>query len=157
MIILLTDGEPTSGITNPSEIVESITKAIDGKIALLSLAFGASADYKLLQKLSGHNQGLARKIYSDSSPSLQLDGFYKEVATPILHNVDVQYPENAVEMDTLTKTNFISYFQGTEIVIAGKLKDDYEGNELSAFVVGNSFDVQLEWGLTKTIEVQNIF
>ncbi|XP_071818075.1 inter-alpha-trypsin inhibitor heavy chain H3-like isoform X11 [Apostichopus japonicus] len=152
MIILLTDGEPTSGITNPSEIVESITKAIDGKIALLSLAFGASADYELLQKLSGHNQGLARKIYSDSSPSLQLDGFYKEVATPILYNVDVQYPENAVEMDTLTKTNFISYFQGTEIVIAGKLKDDYEGNELSALVVGNSFDVQLEWGLTKTIE-----
>lgn len=142
-------------MTSPGAIITSVTEAIDGQIALFSLAFGESADYELLQQLSGHNQGLARKIYSDSSPSLQLSGFYKEVATPILHNINVQYLDDAVDMETVTKTSFLSYFEGTELVIAGKIKEDYQGDVLSCYVAGNSFDVHLEWELTKSIEVGN--
>ncbi|KAJ8046232.1 Inter-alpha-trypsin inhibitor heavy chain H3 [Holothuria leucospilota] len=151
MIILLTDGQPTSGHTDSTYIVNSITKEIQGDIALFSLAFGTGADYKLLEKLSGHNQGLARQIYEDSSANLQLEGFYDEVATPLLHHVSVQYPEDKVEVDSLTQTNFISYFEGTELVIAGKLKENFTGNELSAVVSANSFDINYEWGLTKEI------
>ncbi|KAJ8046230.1 Inter-alpha-trypsin inhibitor heavy chain H3 [Holothuria leucospilota] len=151
MIILLTDGQPTSGQTNPTYIVNSITKEIQGEIALFSLAFGTGADYKLLEKLSGHNQGLARQIYEDSSANLQLEGFYDEVATPLLHHISVEYPEDKVEVDSLTQTNFISYFEGTELVIAGKLKENFTGNELSAVVSANSFDINYEWGLTKEI------
>lgn len=154
MIVLLTDGEPTSGVTNTNEIVKLTTDAIQGKIALFSLAFGLDADYDLLEKLSGNNNGLARRIYHDSNPSLQLEGFYKEVATPLLFNVQVNYDETAIEMDSLTDTNFISYFEGTELVIAGKLREDFTGNEISAVVSGNSFDVNVEWGLTKEIKTE---
>lgn len=148
MIIFLTDGH---GSSESSVIINSVTDAINGEIALFSLAFGTGADYDLLEKLSGHNQGLARQIYADSSASLQLEGFYDEVATPLLHHVSVQYPEDKVEVDSLTKTNFITYFEGTELVIAGKLKENFTGNELSAVVTANSFDVNYEWGLTKEI------
>ncbi|KAJ8046225.1 Inter-alpha-trypsin inhibitor heavy chain H3 [Holothuria leucospilota] len=154
MIVLLTDGEPTSGVTNTEEIVKLTTDAIHGKIALFSLAFGEDADYDLLEKLSGNNNGLARRIYHDSNPSLQLEGFYKEVATPLLFNVQVNYDETAIEMDSLTDTNFICYYEGTELVIAGKLREDFTGNEISAVVSGNSFDVNVEWGLTKEITTE---
>lgn len=42
--------------------------------AIHSLAFGNNADFKLVQRISSRNKGLARKIYEDSDAELQLTG-----------------------------------------------------------------------------------
>lgn len=44
-------------------------------------------------------------------------GFYDEVSSPLLLDVDLRYPENAV--GHLTKNHFSQLFNGSEIVVAG--------------------------------------
>lgn len=56
-------------------------------------------------------------------------GFYDEVASPLLLEVDMHYPDNAV--DSLTTSHFSQLFNGTEIVVAGHLMD----NDLDNFLV----------------------
>ncbi|XP_013407760.1 inter-alpha-trypsin inhibitor heavy chain H3 isoform X2 [Lingula anatina] len=123
LIIFLTDGDPTSGETS-LEKIESNVKAVNKeRYSLFSLAFGSGADYKFLQKLSLQNRGVARKIYEDSDADLQLKGFYDEVANPLLSDIKVEYLGDSVDNTSLTRNAFINYFDGSEIVVAGKLAD----------------------------------
>lgn len=48
-------------------------------------------------------------------------GFYDEVSSPLLLDVDLRYPDNAV--DSLTTNHFNQLFNGSEIVVAGRLMD----------------------------------
>ncbi|KAM9271961.1 inter-alpha-trypsin inhibitor heavy chain H4-like [Cariama cristata] len=124
MIILLTDGQPTSGESNVEVIQENIQEAVNGKYALFCLGFGFDVSYKFLEKMALSNGGIARRIYENADAALQLQGFYQEVATPILMKIEMQYPENAVE--GLTKNNFKLFFEGSEIVVSGKISNELD-------------------------------
>ncbi|XP_012382983.1 inter-alpha-trypsin inhibitor heavy chain H4 isoform X2 [Dasypus novemcinctus] len=121
LIILLTDGDPTVGETNPARIQENVRKAIGGQFSLFCLGFGFDVNYAFLEKLGLDNGGLARRIYEDSDSALQLQDFYQEVANPLMTAVTFEYPSNAVE--TVTQGNFRLLFKGSEMVVAGKLRD----------------------------------
>ncbi|GAB1298670.1 Inter alpha-trypsin inhibitor, heavy chain 4 [Apodemus speciosus] len=123
LIILLTDGEPTAdlGETNPTIIQNNVQEAINGRYSLFCLGFGFDVNYLFLEKLALDNGGLARRIYEDSDSELQLQDFYHEVANPLLLSVAFEYPSNAVE--DVTQYKFQHHFKGSEMVVAGKLRD----------------------------------
>uniref|UniRef100_A0A669ENZ8 Inter-alpha-trypsin inhibitor heavy chain H3 n=1 Tax=Oreochromis niloticus TaxID=8128 RepID=A0A669ENZ8_ORENI len=129
MIILLTDGMPSVGVSNIGKIQENVLTAIGGNMSLYCLGFGNDVDYSFLDVMSRQNKGLARRIFEASDAVAQLQGFYDEVASPLLLEVDMHYPDNAV--DSLTTSHFSQLFNGTEIVVAGHLMD----NDLDNFLV----------------------
>uniref|UniRef100_A0A8C3Y927 Inter-alpha-trypsin inhibitor heavy chain 4 n=1 Tax=Catharus ustulatus TaxID=91951 RepID=A0A8C3Y927_CATUS len=125
MIILLTDGQPTSGESINVEVIqENVQKAINGKYALFCLGFGFDVSYKFLEKMALSNGGIARRIYENADAALQLQGFYQEVATPILMQIEMKYPENSIE--GLTKNIFKLFFEGSEIIVSGKIRDELD-------------------------------
>ncbi|KAG7493317.1 inter-alpha-trypsin inhibitor heavy chain H3 [Solea senegalensis] len=129
MIILLTDGMPNYGEQNLEKIQENVRSAAGGNMSLFCLGFGNDVDYSFLDVMSKQNNGVARRIYEASDATLQLQAFYDEVASPLLLEVDLRYPDNAVEM--LTTNHFSQLFNGSEIVVAGRLTD----NDLDNFMV----------------------
>ncbi|KAK2914732.1 hypothetical protein Q8A73_005326 [Channa argus] len=68
---------------------------------------------------------------------IQENGFYEEVANPLLSEVDLHYPDNAV--DVLTTNHFNQLFNGSEIVVAGRLRDDHMDNFMVE-VMGQGFE-----------------
>ncbi|XP_077430257.1 inter-alpha-trypsin inhibitor heavy chain H3-like [Vanacampus margaritifer] len=152
MILLLTDGMPGPGETNPKKIQDNMVSANGGNTTLFSLGFGNDVDYNFLNVLSQRNKGLARRIFEGSDAVLQLKGFYEEVSSPLLSEVDLRYPDNAV--DFLTNNHFSQLFNGSEIVVAGRLVDNNLDNFLvEVFAQGfeENFQVQgqssvLDWG-----------
>lgn len=88
---------------------------------MYNLGFGNNLNYNFLETLALENHGFARRIYEDSDADLQLQGFYEEVANPLLTNVEVEYPENDI-LD-LTRNNYPHFYDGSEIVVAGRLAD----------------------------------
>uniref|UniRef100_A0A3Q0R5J8 Inter-alpha-trypsin inhibitor heavy chain 3 n=1 Tax=Amphilophus citrinellus TaxID=61819 RepID=A0A3Q0R5J8_AMPCI len=126
ILILLTDGDPTSGETNLEKIQSNVRQAIAGKFPLYCLGFGFDVNFEFLEKMSLQNNGVARRIYEDSDADLQLKGFYEEVATPLLTDVTMVY----VGGTNLTQTNFSQYYNGSEIVVAGQITD----NDIETFI-----------------------
>nr|KAF6310580.1 inter-alpha-trypsin inhibitor heavy chain 4 [Myotis myotis] len=133
LLLLLTDGDPTVGETNPKKIQKNVKEAIGGQYSLFCLGFGFDVSYAFLEKLALDNGGLARRIYEDSDSALQLQDFYQEVANPLLTTVSFEYPGNAVE--EVTQDNFPLFFKGSEMVVAGKLRAQ-SPDVLSATVSG---------------------
>ncbi|MBN3319501.1 ITIH6 inhibitor, partial [Atractosteus spatula] len=119
LIIFLTDGEPTTGVTSGDKIVKNAKEAL-GTASLFGLAFGNDADYPLMRRLSMENRGVARMIYEDADATLQLKGFYDEVASPLLFDIQLNYMDNHVY--DVTRALFPNFFQGSELVVAGRIK-----------------------------------
>uniref|UniRef100_A0A8C2SWJ9 Inter-alpha-trypsin inhibitor heavy chain H3 n=1 Tax=Coturnix japonica TaxID=93934 RepID=A0A8C2SWJ9_COTJA len=133
IIIMLTDGQPNVGISNTNDIQTHVKKAIEGKYTLYNLGFGYGVDYNFLEKMALENKGLARRIYPDSDSAIQLQGFYDEVSNPMLVDVELNYPEN--EIADVTKNSFKHFYDGSEIVVAGRFRDINQ-NSLTVDVKG---------------------
>ncbi|MCI4389940.1 hypothetical protein PGIGA_G00116860 [Pangasianodon gigas] len=152
ILILLTDGQPTTGETKTDRIQANIKKAIGGKFPLYCLGFGFDVSFDFLEKMALENDGVARRIYEDSDADLQLEGFYKEVATPLLTDVQLNY----IGAANLTQTSFRQYYNGSEIVVAGQITD----NSLETFqteviaISMSSGTIRFPTGETKTDRIQ---
>uniref|UniRef100_H0WP82 Inter-alpha-trypsin inhibitor heavy chain H3 n=1 Tax=Otolemur garnettii TaxID=30611 RepID=H0WP82_OTOGA len=136
IVIMLTDGDANvgEGVSRPEKIQENVRNAIGGKFPLYNLGFGNNLNYNFLEAMALENHGVARRIYEDSDADLQLQGFYEEVANPLLTGVEVEYPENAI-LD-LTQNSYHHFYDGSEIVVAGRLVDEHM-NSFKADVKGH--------------------
>uniref|UniRef100_A0A8D1GC71 Inter-alpha-trypsin inhibitor heavy chain H3 n=1 Tax=Sus scrofa TaxID=9823 RepID=A0A8D1GC71_PIG len=121
-------------VSKPEKIQENVRNAIGGKFPLYNLGFGNNLNYNFLESMALENHGLARRIYEDSDANLQLQGFYEEVANPLLTSVEVGYPENAIQ--DLTQNTYQHFYDGSEIVVAGRLADE-DMNSFRADVKGH--------------------
>ena len=159
LIIFLTDGAPTSGIINRDRILSNVRQTNSHKYTIFSLGFGDGADFPFLQKLSLQNNGFARKIFEDSDASLQLQGFYNEVSTPLLSDVKIKYVGDDIVNSTLTNCRFPNYFDGSELVVAGKLKE-IKVNRISTKVFGraqkNNIELDLDVRVRNNRTIPNV-
>jgi len=60
MLILLTDGRPTVGVTNNDEIRSRIKRAIRDRYSVFCLGFGGDVDHTFLSQVASENKGLSR-------------------------------------------------------------------------------------------------
>ncbi|XP_069937311.1 inter alpha-trypsin inhibitor, heavy chain 4-like isoform X1 [Cherax quadricarinatus] len=147
IIIMLTDGQPTAGVTSHSAILRNVRERNKKGAAIFCLGFGSGADMNLLEKISLQNRGSARKIYEEQDAADQLKGFYQELSTPVLLDVHFSYSVDAVQMDTLSKTHFYNYFQGTELVVTGQTEHDQLGG-IRANITGQGRNGEFFMGVT---------
>ena len=129
LILFLTDGSPTSGVTNPRSIVENVATAAQetrdsGQIAVFSLAFGFSLNYDLLEMVSLNTEGKVKRIYAESDAADQLRNFYQEISTPLMYNMDFIPDSNVVDQETITQHKFPTFFNGSEVLVMWKVKPE---------------------------------
>ena len=59
-IMVLTDGEPTVGVTREEQIRRNAKASINGRFSLFCLGFGENLNHDFLKKLANDNDGIAR-------------------------------------------------------------------------------------------------
>ena len=125
-------------------------------LPVCSLGFGANVNFALLQKLSQQHNGFARKIYEDTDAALQLEGFFNEIASPVLSDVSLTYLDDKVNGTSLTKTQYNTYFNGSELIVAGKLREGIRFDRLDAHITANSIEGPLVFDMGINIaDVEN--
>ncbi|KAM9230691.1 inter-alpha-trypsin inhibitor heavy chain H2 isoform 1-T1 [Dugong dugon] len=140
LIILVSDGDPTVGELKLSKIQKNVKQNIQDNISLFSLGIGFDVDYDFLKRLSSENRGIAQRIYGNQDTSSQLKKFYNQVSTPLLRNVQFNYPDKAVT--DVTQNNFHNYFGGSEIVVAGKA-DPTKLKQIQSIITATSASTDL--------------
>ncbi|NP_001406730.1 inter-alpha-trypsin inhibitor heavy chain H2 precursor [Rattus norvegicus] len=140
LIILVSDGDPTVGELKLSKIQKNVKQNIQDNISLFSLGIGFDVDYDFLKRLSNENRGIAQRIYGNRDTSSQLKKFYNQVSTPLLRNVQFNYPQASVT--DVTQNSFHNYFGGSEIVVAGKF-DPSKLSEVQSVITATSANTEL--------------
>lgn len=82
------------------------------------------------------------------------------MSNPILSNVTFQYPENEILEHSLTSTNFHTYYQGSEMVVAGQLPNYPSKKLLEYEIIANQangkYIVTGSYNTTSTVSINNI-
>ncbi|XP_076860769.1 inter-alpha-trypsin inhibitor heavy chain H2-like [Brachyhypopomus gauderio] len=121
MIILVSDGDPTVGEIKLGAIQKNVKRLMREEFSLFSLGIGFDVDFDFLERIAMENRGMAQRIYANSDASKQLKLFYSQISSPLLRKITVHFTEGTVE--NITQNQFDKFFDGSELVVAGKLKD----------------------------------
>lgn len=121
MIVLLTDGNPTTGVVDYDRILSNVRQANGARVSIFALALGTGARFAFLRKLAQQNRGFARRVDPAADTMRETRRFYAEISSPLLENIRVRY-NDAVEDTSLSEVDFPAYFSGSEVVVVGRLK-----------------------------------
>ncbi|KAL4659317.1 inter-alpha-trypsin inhibitor heavy chain H2, partial [Arapaima gigas] len=140
MIILVSDGDPTVGEIKLSAIQKNVKQYINEDISLFSLGIGFDVDFDFLERVSMENRGIAQRIYPRHDTAEQLRNFYRQISSPLLRKITIQFPENTVT--DVTQNSFDKFFSGSELVVAGKVHS-CGSSDLQSFVTASSAQTDL--------------
>ncbi|XP_018595072.2 inter-alpha-trypsin inhibitor heavy chain H2 [Scleropages formosus] len=140
MIIFVSDGDPTIGEIKLSAIQKNVKRYIREEFSLFSLGIGFDVDFDFLERISMENRGIAQRIYARHDTSEQLRNFYRQISSPLLRKVTIQFPEDSVS--NVTQNHFDKFFSGSELVVAGKVQTCFS-SPLISFVTASSAQMDL--------------
>ncbi|HWL93203.1 MAG TPA: VIT and VWA domain-containing protein [Phycisphaerae bacterium] len=119
LVVFITDGEPTVGVTDPDQIVRNFSSSNSSKTArLFSLGVGFQVDTKLLDRLSDDNGGARDYVTPTEDLELKISSFYTKLANPILANVKLVI--DGVTVHDMYPRRLADMFEGSELVVVGR-------------------------------------
>ena len=132
IIVFLTDGEPTEGITSPYVIRKNIKDANKEKVSIFTIAFGIDneANYDFLKALSLENYGIAQRFFQEGKVEEEMTNFYRTISTPLI--TDMSFTYNAVS--DVVNTGQFNLFAGSEAIVLGK----YTGSTITSDIAATT-------------------
>jgi len=142
IILFFTDGEPTMGITVPTELsqhINNIISSTDTTICLYSFGVGAYVNQQLLNIISTNNKGFA---YFVGTTQLQqaISDFYLTIRNPVLLEPQISVSPN-VTLEIYPQ-NLPDMYKGTQLIISGRY---IEPTVVNIKFKGNAFGNQVEY------------
>ncbi|SFM68202.1 VIT domain-containing protein [Methanolobus profundi] len=136
VIVFLTDGEPTEGVTSTAVIRQNVLEANNVDAAIFSIAFGNeySYDFNFLQALSLENKGIAVYFEENSEASAGISDFYETISTPLVTDLVFTYDEGT----NVVITGKDHLFAGSEAIILGNY--DEGASVITAVADGSTGD-----------------
>ena len=117
VILFLTDGLPTSGVTDTSSIRSNVRNSNQGRVMINTLGYGYDHDAEFLMALALENEGRYRYIRDSSDADDLLDEEFRTVSQPILKDLEFSYSGGTE--DFFPETRGI-LFEGSEVVVVGR-------------------------------------
>ncbi|PXF60233.1 MAG: hypothetical protein C4B59_09760 [Candidatus Methanogaster sp.] len=114
IIVFLTDGEPTAGVTSPYVIRENVKAANEVEVSVFTIAFGIEDEenYDFLRALSLANCGTAERFYPSTNAETAINTFYETIATPVITDMGFSYSD--VDASDIVNTGYGTLFAGSD-------------------------------------------
>ena len=125
MIVFLTDGQPTIGVTEPGQILKDIAARNNGRTRLFVFGVGYDVNTQLLDLLAEQNRGMREYVEPGEDLELALSSFYRKVAEPVLSDLALAIGD--LKLYDMYPPQLGDLFAGGELVVVGRYKG--EGNK----------------------------
>lgn len=121
LLIFLTDGLATEGVTDTDSILANVQQAAPENVRLFAFGVGNDVDTILLDTLVEQNHGASSYVRPGERIDEAVSGFYAKVSTPVLSNIALDFG-NVIVSD-MYPNPLPDLFAGSQLVIAGRYRD----------------------------------
>ncbi|MFQ5592758.1 MAG: VIT domain-containing protein [Anaerolineae bacterium] len=121
ILIFLTDGLPTAGVTEEDRIIANVTDAAPKSARVFTFGVGYDVNTILLDTLARELRGASDYVRPEQRIDEIVSGFYAKVSTPVLADIQIDWSEVFVE-DTYPQP-LPDLFAGTQLVMVGRYRD----------------------------------
>ncbi|GAB6184924.1 hypothetical protein JCM17478_04260 [Thermopirellula anaerolimosa] len=90
-ILFLTDGLPTTGVTNEMQIVENMSKANQVKARVYTFGVGYDVNSRLLDRVARVGRGYTAYVRPDESIEDHVARLYRRIEAPVLTDVELEW------------------------------------------------------------------
>ncbi len=122
MVVLVTDGEPTVGITRPEDIARSIREKNQKSRRIFAFGIGADLNAQLLDRLAAENHGAADYVLAGENIEVKLSAFWDKIDFPVLTDLRAEFPNQRVT-DVYPKP-LPDLFRGETLIVVGRYAED---------------------------------
>src|SRR5262245_43021933 len=120
MVILITDGQPTVGITQAEKILSNASQANKTTARLFTIGVGYDINTLLLDKLAGDNRGTVGYIEPNEDIEVKVSNFFAKVNHPVLSDVKIDWSDILTDLIYPRVTPDI--FHGSQLVLVGRYR-----------------------------------
>jgi Ca-activated chloride channel family protein len=121
MLVFMTDGLPTVGVTNPQWIVENARAARTGNTRLFTFGVGYDVNTALLDRVASENGGAADYVEPKEDLELKVSNFFAKVSYPVL--TDLALDMGGVETDLVYPRALPDLFRGAQVTLIGRYRN----------------------------------
>ncbi len=120
MIVFLTDGEPTVGVTDLQEILRNLSKANDVRARIFVFGVGYDVNTHLLDRLAEEHRGVSEYVAPGRDIEVQISSFFRKVSEPILSDTALDF--GRIDVSDLYPFSLPDIYRGTQLIVLGRYR-----------------------------------
>jgi len=120
VLIFLTDGLPTVGVTNVDDILRNVAQAAPSNVRLFAFGVGYDVNTALLDTLAQEHHGASAYVRPDEPLDEAVSGFYAKVQRPLL--TDLRLEVAGVTVEEVYPDPLPDLFAGSQLIVAGRYR-----------------------------------
>jgi len=122
VLIFLTDGQPTEGVTEIDQILANVEAAAGDNVRLFPFGVGDDVNTVLLDSLASAHRGATGYVRPHERIDEEVSAFYARVSTPVL--TDIQLDFGDVVTTDVYPDPLPDLFAGTQLILAGRYRGE---------------------------------
>ncbi len=130
VIVFLTDGQPTIGVTNPDEILSHVKNENHGGTRIFCFGIGTDVNTHLLDSISEQTRGFSQYVLPEEDLEVKVSSFFSKIKEPVLANPELKFTGN-IRATKMYPSPLPDLFKGEQLVVVGR----YSGHGNSAAVI----------------------
>jgi Ca-activated chloride channel family protein len=121
VLIFLTDGLPTEGVTEIDQILSNVEAAAPDNVRLFPFGVGDDVNTVLLGTLAEQHRGATGYVRPHERIDEEVSSFYAKISTPILTDIELDFGKILAE-DTYPHP-LPDLFAGTQLILTGRYRE----------------------------------
>ena len=143
ILVFLTDGLPTVGVTIPEQIIANARNARIPSLRLFTFGVGYDVNTALLDKLAAENGGVADYVEPKEDLEVKVSNFFAKVNYPVLTNLKLDMA--GVETDLVYPRALPDLFRGSQLTIIGRYRNPIDMDFVRLQLEGNTSGANKEF------------
>lgn len=122
MVVFLTDGEPTIGVTNSGDILKNLQEANKAKARIFVFGVGHEVNTHLLDKIAENHRGVPEYVTPKENIEVKVSSFYEKVSEPVLADVEIDLGK--IKIYDMYPQVLPDLFKGSQLILTGRYREE---------------------------------
>lgn len=138
MLVFMTDGNPTVGVTNPEQIAANLkaAKEKDIDVRIFPFGFGYDVNTTLLDRIGTENSGISDYVQPKEDLEVKVSNFFAKVSSPVLSDIELDLGD--VQSEFVYPRKITDLFKGMQIALIGRYKNSSDLRNISILLRGKT-------------------
>ena len=147
IIIFLTDGRPTMGVTDENQILNNVKKRNEENTRIFVFGIGTDVNTHLLDKIADQTKAFSQYVLPEEDIEVKVSSFFGKIKEPVLANPKLTLPDD-VRVTKIYPAPLPDLFRGEQLIVAGRYSGKGSGKlRIEGTVNGKrrEFDYQVKF------------
>lgn len=126
VVIFLTDGRPTIGVTSEREIVANVARDKSRLTRIFCFGLGTDVNTHLLDRITEQTKAFSQYVLPEEDLEVKLSRFFRKIKDPVLADLKLKFPGKVRASQTYPR-ELPDLFKGDQLVVVGRYRNQGQG------------------------------